>query len=123
MTQRDFSFADHADGFDEHIEGSIRGLSELQRSVVALSRRFIQDATTVVDIGCSTGRLLRRVRDHNRLARPSARYVGIDVEPAFSSRWQELSAPDLEIRRCDARESEFDDVSLALMLFTLQFVR
>jgi tRNA (cmo5U34)-methyltransferase len=122
MTPRDFSFADYADSFDEHIDASIPGCADLKAKVVALSRRFVQDATSVVDIGCSTGRLLRRVRDYNRHARPSARYVGIDFEQAFASRWQELSAPDLEFRCCDAREFEFDRVSLALSLFTVLFV-
>jgi tRNA (cmo5U34)-methyltransferase len=122
MTPRDFSFADHAGDFDEHIAASIPLYAGLRAQVVALSRRFVQEATTVVDVGCSTGTLLRRIRDHNLNARPSAHYVGIDLEPAFASSWEELSAPDLEFHCCDAREFEFDRVSLALSLFTVQFV-
>ena len=98
MTPRDFSFADHADEFDEYIAASIPLCAALKSQVVDLSRRFVQEATTVVDVGCSTGTLLRRIRDHNLNARPSARYVGIDLEPAFSPSWEELSAPDLEFR-------------------------
>ena len=52
----DFTFAHREEGFDEHIEKSIRGYSQLMDDVISLSRYFIEDETKVVDIGCSTGK-------------------------------------------------------------------
>ena len=50
----DFTFAHREEGFDEHIEQSIRGYSNLLEDVISLSRYFVEDDTTIVDIGCST---------------------------------------------------------------------
>ena len=52
----DFTFAHREEGFDKHIEQSIRGYSDLIQDVISLSRHFIEDNTNVVDIGCSTGK-------------------------------------------------------------------
>jgi len=84
MTIHDFSFAAYAAGFDEHIEASIPGsTTRLRAMTVGLSRHFVQNGTNVLDIGCSTGRLLSAIRHANQPVRPRTRYVGIDVEQAF----------------------------------------
>ena len=53
----DFTFAHREEGFDEHIEKSIRGYSQLMDDVISLSRYFVENETNVVDIGCSTGKM------------------------------------------------------------------
>src|SRR5688572_19757692 len=95
MTVSDFSFAEHASNFDEHISQSIPGYDLLFRQCVRLSRRFVQAETSVVDVGCSTGSLLKDIRDHNRPARSSVRYIGIDIEGGFADRWAQTSAEDV----------------------------
>ena len=45
----DFTFAHREEGFDEHIEKSIRGYSQLIDDVISLSRYFIEDETKVVE--------------------------------------------------------------------------
>ena len=57
----DFTFAHRQEGFDEHIDWSIRGYSNLLDDVVSLSRYFVEEDTNVVDIGCSTGKLTARL--------------------------------------------------------------
>jgi len=52
----DFTFAHREEGFDEHIEKSIRGYSSLMEDVISLSRYFVEDNANIVDIGCSTGK-------------------------------------------------------------------
>jgi len=90
---------------------------------VWLSRDFVQNETTIVDIGCTTGKLLRAVRDRNQASRPAARYVGIDVEQNFRKRWRKRRASNLRFEVCDARSFDgFKDLSLAYDLFTLQFI-
>ena len=52
-----FTFAQSKEGFDKHIDKSIRGYGDLWHDVVQIGKYFIEDDTNVVDIGCSTGKL------------------------------------------------------------------
>ena len=53
----DFTFAHREEGFDEHINRSVRGYSDLLQDVISLSRYFIENDTNVLDIGCGWGSL------------------------------------------------------------------
>ena len=53
-----FTFATSEEGFDNHIDKSVRGYSHLWGDILSLSKYFVEDYTQVVDIGCSTGKLL-----------------------------------------------------------------
>jgi len=46
----DFTFAHREEGFDQHIEQSIRGYSYLIDDVISLSRHFVEDNTKVYDM-------------------------------------------------------------------------
>jgi tRNA (cmo5U34)-methyltransferase len=77
-----------------------------------------------VDIGCSTGHLLSSIRRANQAARPDIQYFGIDIEPGFTVHWNRLRARNLNFEVRDARTYRgFVDLSLALSLFTIQFIR
>jgi tRNA (cmo5U34)-methyltransferase len=119
---RSFSFAEHVADFGEHIEASIPDLEGLRTRFTGLSRYFVQDGTTVVDVGCSTGTLLARIRRANE-DRLAVRYVGIDIEPRFRERWRELGDDGIQFENCDARSFDFQNTSLVCSSFTLQFVR
>jgi tRNA (cmo5U34)-methyltransferase len=122
VTVLDFSFAEHARNFDRHIGDSIDGLPILHDRCVSRSRHYVQNETTVVDIGCSTGNVLTTIRAANQAARPAASYVGIDIEPKFGEHWQERGADNVRFQVCDARSFEFENASLVISLFTLQFI-
>ena len=118
-----FSFADFADDFDDHIERSIRGYANLIADCTELSQYFVEDATTVCDIGCSTGRLLGAIRERNQGRAPLARYVGFDIEPAFAPHWRKRAGDNIEFMVQNALEyGGFRDLSLATSIFTLQFL-
>jgi tRNA (cmo5U34)-methyltransferase len=119
---KDFSFEDHVAAFDRHIGQSIPGYEKiLLPECVRQSRRFIQAATDVYDVGCSTGRLLKKIRAENRKARARVTYIGIDCEPAFQSRWPKQK--DLQFVLGDAVDYPYENASLVIDLFTTQFVR
>lgn len=123
MTMHDFSFSEHAAEFDAHIEQSIPGVRLLHSAAVGYSRRFVQEATTVVDVGCSTGALLSCIRSINQAARPRVQYVGIDAEPSFEAQWRERTAANISFRMSDAQTfTGFRRMSFATSLFTLQFI-
>jgi len=120
----DFTFAHRSEGFDSHIDMSIRGYSALLDDVVALSRYFVEGSTNVVDIGCSTGKLTQRIHDHNKLV-SDVQYVGVEIAEGFSADLEnrKKSLPDASfLHPMDIRDYSFENCSLVTSLFTLQFM-
>lgn len=115
------------ENFDEHIKKSIRGYDNLLQDVVNLSQYFVDQHTTVVDIGCSTGKLLQEIIAKNSI---DCDYVGVEIEKSFSdalikTRKQVTKARPstcLKFTEGDIRDYEFENCSLITSLFTLQFL-
>lgn len=123
MSTHDFSFAAHAAEFDLHITQSIPGLNDLRADTVTLSRDFVQNDAGVLDIGCSTGTVLRAIKDANCASRPRARYVGLDIELTFADQWRALTESDIRFQVTDARTFDgFQNLGLVCSMFTLQFI-
>jgi tRNA (cmo5U34)-methyltransferase len=119
----DFSFAEIAPDFDAHIDASIPGYGRLMWWCEKFSRRFVQNGTMVIDIGCSTGALLKRIRDANQPSRQSVHYLGIDIEKSFGQHWRERCQQNMRFEVQDALTfNGFENASLLVILFTLQFI-
>ena len=78
----DFTFAHREEGFDEHIDKSIRGYQDLLSDIVSLSRYFVEKETNVYDIGCSTGKLTEAMLKKNQDIE-DVHYYGIEVADGF----------------------------------------
>ena len=115
-----FSFSSVASGFDEHITKSIRGYADLRDDVVGISRYFVLDETNVLDIGCSQGTMLKRIKDENTQA-PNANYTGIEINKDFQQHWKQET--NLKYKVEDVRESDaLSNMSFTISLFTFQFL-
>ena len=113
-----FSFAKHSFDFDNHISKSIISYKTLSTMITTIASFFIQDNTVVYDLGCSTGKNLRKIKKASHAKNVS--YIGIDNETAFCSHWKEN---DVEFKIEDVRKLEFEsNVSLVVSTFTLQFL-
>lgn len=129
----DFTFAHRDEGFDNHIEDSIRGYRNLHDDVVNLSQYFVENDSNknVLDIGCSTGKTIMAMMEQNHTFAPKTLYVGVEYASGFNedmkNRKEEIKERDLgyvkfineDIRKFDFIPSSF---SLITSLFTLQFM-
>jgi tRNA G46 methylase TrmB len=79
-----FTFATADEGFDNHIEKSVRVYNNLWHDVVSMSKYFVEDFTNVIDLGCSSGKMLKAMIKQNNEHVPNARYVGIEIESDFA---------------------------------------
>ena len=130
MSDYDFTFAHREEGFDNHIEKSIRGYNHLHDDVVNLSRYYIEDYTNVVDIGCSTGKTIEAMAVQNETIAPNAYYVGVEVAPSFREDMQKrvsvlehrFPKTIFDFQFEDIRSYEFQNCSFVTSLFTLQFM-
>ena len=122
MTQT-FTFAQRAEGFDTHIDLSIRGYSDLIDDVLKFSEYFVEDDTNVVDIGCSTGKMLRAMIDQNTFSK-NATYVGVELEKEFVAGWEREreNTQNLHFLNEDIRDFKFDNCSFVSSIFTLMFM-
>jgi tRNA (cmo5U34)-methyltransferase len=122
----DFTFAHREEGFDNHIEQSIRGYSNLLEDVVSLSRYFVEDDTNIIDIGCSTGKLTKAMMEYNSDHSPAAQYFGVEVADGFKQdlkdRTKELNKGNVEFVMKDIRKFQFSNCNLVTSIFTLQFM-
>ena len=126
----DFTFAHREEGFDTHIEQSIRGYGHLISDVVSLSRHFVEDDTNVVDIGCSTGKMTQQLLEENQDHSSEATYVGVEIAEGFfkdlDKRYKDIVKNNpwaqVEFIKDDIRNYEFRNCSLVTSIFTLQFM-
>ena len=125
----DFTFAHREEGFDEHIEKSIRGYSSLMEDVISLSRYFVEDNTNIVDIGCSTGKNTKAMMEYNSDHSPDANFIGIEIADGFEkdlkNREKELNTAGLhnvEFIMKDIRKYQITNANLVTSIFTLQFM-
>ena len=122
----DFTFAHREEGFDEHIEKSIRGYSNLLEDVISLSRYFVEDGTSIVDIGCSTGKLTKAMIEYNEDHCSDGNYIGIEIAEGFfkdlENRADELKKHQVDFILDDIRNYDFENCSLVTSIFTLQFM-
>ena len=123
-----FTFAQRQEGFDNHIEKSIRGYSNLTSDIIDISNYFVEDDSIVVDIGCSTGKLMKQMLDKNKHAK-NVSYIGVEVESDFYEHFDEDNLLEysnncrLEYFKGDVRQYEFPkNSSLVTSIFTLQFM-
>ena len=126
----DFTFAHRQEGFDEHIDWSIRGYSNLLNDVINFSRYFVEDNTNVIDLGCSTGKTTERMLLHNKDHCKDATYVGIENAEGFYNNLNEREKSltknepwaQIEFLKSDVRDYTFKNCSLVTSIFTLQFM-
>jgi len=124
MTNK-FTFATSKEGFDNHLDKSIRGYGNLWNDVLSLSKYFVEDFTEVVDLGCSTGKLLKAMIKQNEKYIPQARYTGIEIEEDFFKDYEKDMEEygQLNYFKGDVREYDFSNCSLVTSIFTLQFMK
>lgn len=124
----DFTFAQREEGFDRHIEMSIRGYEQLHSDVVNFSRYFVENDSNVIDIGCSTGKTIEAMVEQNKDFAPNACYVGYEISEGFSSemkkRQQKLTKKGhmVNLHLKDASDAIIHNANLVTSLFTLQFM-
>ena len=115
-----FSFSNFSDHFDDHISNSIRGYSNLKEDVVSISKYFVEDHTTILDIGCSEGTLIRQISDRNDQSTQSE-YIGVDINDSFKGHWTNTNRIKYLID--DITTMSFPkNCSFITSLFTLQFL-
>jgi tRNA (cmo5U34)-methyltransferase len=122
----DFAFdKETARVFEDMLDRSVPGYTEIQRMITELATDFAVDGTNVYDLGCSTGTTLR-----NLDALPQqVRLVGVDSSDAMLAKAEEkfakapLRHPYALVCRDLNEGVAIETATVVVMSLTLQFVR
>lgn len=97
--------------FDEHIAQSIPNYDLLFDSIVSLAPYFLKPSTALIDLGCSTGKLLEAITHEGRK-------IGYDKSSNLLPTSHDATS---YVSRDITTITEFFDASLVLSIFTIQF--
>lgn len=128
--QVDFTFAYREEGFDSHIEKSIRGYKEFHEDVIKISRYFIESNTSVYDLGSSTGKTVEAMASSTHTFAHNVNYVMVENAKGFQSALENRKSSLLksypestfELKNQSAETLRFSNASFVTSLFTLQFM-
>ena len=125
----DFDFGrDTAAVFDDMLDRSVPHYRIIQDMVVELSCDLALPGSTIVDLGCSTGTTIAGL-DRMLPADLDVRFLGVDSSEEMLGKARAKIAGAavrrrVDLLRADLNESlEMTNVSVALLVLTLQFVR
>ena len=125
----DFAFdAKVSLAFDDMVSRSVPFYGETQRLQTEMAIQFLPDeASLVVDLGCSTGTTLDLIASHPTCPE-TAKFLGIDNSPHMLAEARAKLAPHVEAGRAklleaDANAVEIPPCNVVLMNWTLQFIR
>ena len=105
----DFNFIDN---FDDHIKLSIPNYEDMEKTVVKLSEYFVAKDSNVYDLGCSTGRMIKKYHEE-----PRAHYFGYDNSNLIPRKHERIN-----FKYCDLATAEIQNASFITSIFTLQFL-
>jgi len=123
----EFSFST-IKNFDEHIDKSIKNYDSLNEDIISLSKYFVEQETKVIDIGCSTGRLLVELTSSfENFQISNTDFIGIEIEDNLMKNNvaednNYVSFIHGDIRKVINERNVFTNVSFCTSIFTLQFL-
>lgn len=105
--------------FDEHVKKSVPLYQLFHKDILDMSVYFVQNNTNVIDIGTSTGVLLKGLHDINK--NRNAKYIGIDIEEAMINECNNRYK-DIEFKVCDALDYDYSNSSVITAMLSFQFI-
>lgn len=121
----DFRFDESvADVFTDMIERSVPGYGMVLQLIGLLAERYALEGTNTYDLGCSLGASTLQLRRH---IPANCHVIGIDSSPAMVERCRsnisrDHSAATCEVLEQDIRDTDFNNASMIVLNFTLQFI-
>lgn len=109
-----FSF-DSISNFDNHISSSINGYKLLDELIINLSSFWTKKSTTILDIGCTSGRLIDALKRLN----PDCECIGYDIT---NHNFIQDTPAILKILDVSSSDACLPYSNLVLSIFTLQFI-
>ncbi len=111
--------------FPDMIRRSVPGYGTLITMLGLLAEQYAQPGSNIYDLGCSLGAATLSMR--HRITHTDCRIIAVDNSAAMLQRCKQHLADDIspilvETRLADIRDMAFEQASLVVLNFTLQFL-
>jgi tRNA (cmo5U34)-methyltransferase len=122
----DFTFDDRVAGvFSDMIKRSVPGYGQIVNTIGDFAKRLVTHNSQVYDLGCSLGAATLSIRRH--IENRQCRIIAVDNSAAMVERCREnlaayVSNTPVELLCADIRDITFENASLVVLNFTLQFL-
>ena len=115
--------AEVAEAFPEHAARSIPYYRDGHELICYLGDFFVAPDSTVYDLGCATGDLLKRLAGYNR-QKPGVRWIGLDREQGMIERARRTCTghDNVELLCENILSVELDKADMIIAYYTVQFV-
>ena len=115
--------AEVADAFPDHARRSIPWYRDGHELICYLSDFFVAPDSTVYDLGCSTGDLLKMLAEYNA-HKPGVRWIGLDREQDMIDRARKTCAglDGVELYSEDILTCTLDGPDMIIAYYTVQFI-
>ena len=107
--------------FDLHIKKSIPMYEECYQIITDSSDYFIKDKSTVYDLGCSTGNLIKKLSNHHK-HKKNLDFIGIDSSSEMISFAKKNKVLNSKFTTRDINKVKFKKNSMTVLFYTLQFI-
>lgn len=116
-----FNTKEVAEVFDTHVEQSVPFYKVFHNMIGTFAQYYIEPHSQVVDVGCSTGKLLTSIAGVNN--KPVVQFVGIDTSQAMIDKARECSQHlNVSFLKIDACKFHFEEASFVYSMLCMQFV-
>jgi len=113
--------------FDNHVSKSVPIYNRGHDLIIQLSDFFIKEDSLVYDLGCSTGKLLINLVEHNK-HKINSKFIGLDIERDMISHANEekkkfnINTKKLKFLTKDLVNYKLEDSDFIISFFTIQFI-
>ena len=108
--------------FDKHIQRSVPLYAETHKLVCSFSDYFINEGSTIYDIGCSTGTLIQKITKRHKDLK-NLNLIGLDISKNMIEHSKTRNQyKNAKYFRRDITKYKFKKSSMILSMFTIQFI-
>ena len=109
--------------FDKHIYKSVPMYHQMHWLCEELSDFYIKNDSTIYDIGCSTGALIKKLSDRHK-NKKKTKFIGIDiVDKMIKFAKKNNNAKNISFIKKDLTNYKFKNTDFIISFYTMQFIR
>jgi len=114
--------------FESHVKNSVPGYEESHAYIQILSDYFLSEFSTIYDIGCSTGNLLKKISNYND-SKKGLNFIGIEpikkFKPIFKKNIELSPNPNkhcFSFLNANIQEVDLELCDMVISFYTIQFI-